>query len=51
MLLNAFIVSNTPSHTMSMFWGLDKAAMQQRHILFQEEDKDSYVQSMLDVMV
>ena len=29
-------------------WGLDKFAMQQRHIVFQEEDKDSYVRAMLE---
>jgi hypothetical protein len=39
--LHSFIVSNTPSFTMRMLWGLDKAAMTQRHIMFQEEDKDT----------
>lgn len=29
---------------------MEKAAMGQRHILFQEEDKDSYVRSMLDAV-
>jgi hypothetical protein len=33
---------------MKMFWGMDKRAMAARHILFQEEDKDSYVKTMLD---
>ena len=46
-LLQSFIVSNTPSHTMRMLWNMDKADMQQRHILFQEEDKDTYVHAML----
>jgi Type III restriction enzyme, res subunit len=45
--LHSFIVSNTPSHTMRMFWGIDKPAMTARHILFQEEDKDTYVKLML----
>jgi hypothetical protein len=47
-VLNSFIVSNTPSHTMKMLWGMDKNAMNERHILFQEEDQDTYVQVMLD---
>ena len=45
--LSSFIISNTPSHTMAMLWGMDKPAMEARNILFQEEDKDSYVRSML----
>ncbi len=48
--LQSFIVSNTPSHTMRMFWRMDKYAMTARHILFQEEDKDTYVRSMLEVV-
>ena len=48
--LDSFIVSNTPSHTMRMFWGMDKASMAERHILFQEEDKDSYVGTMLQAV-
>jgi len=46
--LNSYIVSNTPSHTMRMLWGIDKPAMTARHILFQEEDKDTYVRAMLE---
>ena len=45
--LHSFIVSNTPSHTMRMLWGMTKPAMTARHILFQEEDKDTYVRAML----
>jgi hypothetical protein len=45
--LQSFIVSNTPSHTMRMLWKMEKDEMLKRHILFQEEDKDSYVRSML----
>ena len=41
-------MSNTPSHTMRMLWGMDKSAMVARHILFQEEDKDTYVKAMLE---
>jgi hypothetical protein len=46
--LESFIVSNTPSHTMKMLWGMDKSAMIARHILFQEEDNDTYVKTMLE---
>ncbi len=49
--LHSFIVSNTPSATMTMLWGMDKPEMNERQILFQEEDKDTYVQSMLDTVV
>ncbi len=49
--LQSFIVSNTPSHVMQMLWDMEKAEMRRRHILFQEEDKSSYVESMLAVVV
>ena len=45
--LQSFIVSNTPSMTMHMLWHMEKSEMQKRHVLFQEEDKDSYVGTML----
>ena len=48
--LTSFIVSNTPSHTMRKLWGMDKPAMQARHILFQEEDRDRYVRTMLEAI-
>jgi hypothetical protein len=48
--LQSFIVSNTPSHTMKQLWNMDKPAMAARHILFQEEDKDTYVRSMLEAV-
>jgi hypothetical protein len=47
-LLDSFIVSNTPSHTMAALWGIDKLEMDGRNILFQIEDKDSYIAAMLD---
>lgn len=49
--LDSFIISGTPSHIMRMFWGMDKPAMKQRHVLFQEEDQDTYVRDMLSVLV
>ena len=45
--LQSFIVSNTPSTTMRMLWRMEKSEMQMRNILFQEEDKNSYVKTML----
>ena len=45
--LHSFIISNTPSATMSMLWGMDKGEMQKHNVLFQGEDKDSYVGTML----
>jgi hypothetical protein len=49
--LHSFIVSNTPSHTMRMLWNLTKQQLEQRHILFQEEDKDTYVRHMLSQLI
>ena len=46
--LQSFIISNTPSTTMRMLWGIEKSEMQMRNILFQEEDTDSYVNTMLN---
>jgi hypothetical protein len=48
--LHSFIVSNTPSHTMQKLWNMDKRAMGARHILFQEEDRETYVRSMLETV-
>ena len=45
--LQSFIVSNTPSATMRMLWDMEKSEMQKRNILFQEEDRESYVASIL----
>ena len=45
--LQSFIVSNTPSTTMQLQWNVDKEEMLKRNILFQEEDGESYIQSML----
>lgn len=47
-MLNSFIISSTPSHTMTMLWGMNKKSMNDRHILFQEEDHDSYIRTMID---
>jgi len=49
--LESFIISNTPSHTMTLLWGMSKPQMEAYHILFQEEDKDSYIEKMLKCAV
>jgi hypothetical protein len=46
-ILESFIVSNTPSHVMRSLWDIEKPEMTRRHILFQEEDKDTYIGAML----
>ena len=46
--LSSYIVSNTPSHTMRQLWGMGKPDMRGKNILFQDEDKDNYVRSMLE---
>ncbi len=45
--LDSFIISNTPSATMRRQWDMEMSEMQKRHILFQEEDKDTYIEAML----
>ena len=45
--LQSFIVSNTPSHEIRRQWNKEKSEMQRCNILFQKEDKDSYVGAML----
>lgn len=46
-VLESFIISNTPSHVMSKQWGIEKAEMVKRHIVFQDEDKDTYIGAVL----
>lgn len=45
--LESFIVSNTASHEMRKQWSIDKAEMSRRHILFQGEDRDTYIGTLL----
>ena len=45
--LESFIVSNTPSHVMRRQWGIEKEEMAKRHIVFQDEDKDTYIGGIL----
>ena len=46
-VLHSFIVSNTSSATMRRHWSMEKSEMQKRHILFQEEDRESYISRLL----
>ena len=48
--LHSFIISNTPSVTMKKQWDMEKREMEERHVLFQEEDKDSYIGTMLSTL-
>ncbi|NUB43841.1 DEAD/DEAH box helicase family protein [Fertoebacter nigrum] len=49
--LSSFIISNTPSHAMRLLWSVDKIEMGARNILFQEEDKPTYVSEMMHRIV
>jgi hypothetical protein len=46
-VLESFIVSSTPSHVMRKQWGIEKAEMENHHIVFQDEDKETYIESIL----
>jgi hypothetical protein len=47
LMLNSYIVSNTPSSDMSLLWGVTKEQMLQKHIVFQEEDRYTYIRTIL----
>lgn len=49
--LDSFILSNTPFHVMQQYWGWDKTTMEKKHILFQEESPENYIQTMMNVMI
>jgi hypothetical protein len=49
--LESFIVSSTASHEMTMLWGMGKDEMAKRHILFQGEDKATYVRKLLETAI
>ncbi len=46
-VLSSFIVSNTPGFRMEQQWGITRAEMDGLNILFQDEDRDSYIETML----
>ena len=47
--LDSYIVSNTSSSEMQRLWGVNKDEIEARHILFQNEDEDTYVGKILNV--
>ena len=49
-VLDSFIVSNTPSLEIGKLWSASKADMERRHILFQGEDGDTYIGRMLEIV-
>jgi hypothetical protein len=36
---------------MERLWSMDKSAMRAHNVLFQEEDRDTYIQDMLESVV
>lgn len=51
-ILNSFIISNTPAVTVG-WWdgGMDKSQLEACHVLFQREDKETYVKKLLTGVV
>jgi hypothetical protein len=47
--LNSFIISNTPRSELS-HWGLTDAQFEEHHVLFQKDDKATYVSKMLSMI-
>ena len=45
--LESFIVSNTSATAMELHWSMTKNEMQQRNILFQLDDEDTYINQLL----
>jgi len=50
--LNSFIVSNTRLPEVG-WWdgGMTKEQFEERHVVFQQEDKDTYIEKMLRIAV
>ena len=48
--LDSFILSVTPFKTVGRSWGMSKAKMAERHVLFMAEDRATYVGEMLGRM-
>ena len=49
-ILNSFIVSNTRAFLLEGLWSVDKATMNSWNIVFQEDDAESYISQILDVV-
>lgn len=50
-ILNSFIISNTPSAEISKMWNVSKEDILERNVVFQEEDKNIYIQSILEKII
>ena len=50
-ILNSFIISNTPSEEITRLWNVSKEDILERNVVFQEEDKKIYIQSILEKIV
>ncbi len=51
MVLNSFIISTTPSATVSWWNANARAELEKCHVLFQNEDKNGYIGKMLRAIV
>lgn len=49
--LHSFVVSNTVFAAIHQLWQLSKDAMNAKNIVFQDEDKDTYIKSVLERLV
>ena len=50
-ILNSFIISNTPSQGVSWWSSNAKSDLEKRHVLFQDEDNATYIEKMLKMVV
>jgi hypothetical protein len=50
-ILNSFIISNTPSQGVSWWKDDAKSELEKRHVLFQDEDKATYIEKMLKLVI
>jgi hypothetical protein len=50
-ILNSFIISHTPSKVVSWWKSSAKAELEKCHVLFQDEDKATYIEKMLRMVV
>lgn len=48
--LESFIISNTLADEMKLQWNADKPEMEANHILFQKDDKDTYLRKMFEMI-
>ncbi len=49
-ILDSFIVSSTSSQEMTDLWGISKDEMKSRHIVFQNEDRHTYIETLFQGM-